>query len=84
MDDIEKQVLEFIIDNYLFGNTEEAPEPEASFLELQLIDSTGVLELVQFLEATFEIQIGDDELVPDNLDSIRKIAKFVGKKSGNG
>ena len=67
---------------YLFGAEEDAPEPEASFLELQLMDSTGVLELVDFLESAFAIQIADDELVPENLDSIRKICKFVGVKTG--
>lgn len=82
MDDIERQVRDFIIDNYLFGAEEDAPAPEASFLELQLIDSTGVLELVQFLEATFDIQITDEELIPDNLDSLRKIAKYVASKTG--
>ena len=81
MDDVESRVRDFIIANYLFGNDENAPDPEASFLELQLIDSTGVLELVQFLESTFAIQIDDQELVPDNLDSIRKIGRFVAKKT---
>jgi acyl carrier protein len=82
MDDIEKQVRDFIVENYLFGAEEDAPAPEASFLELQLIDSTGVLELVQFLESTFNIQIADEELIPENLDSIRKIGEFVGGKTG--
>jgi acyl carrier protein len=82
MDDIEKQVRDFIVDNYLFGNEEEAPDPEASFLELQLMDSTGVLELVLFLETTFGFSVADEELTPDNLDSIRKIGKFVSRKTG--
>jgi acyl carrier protein len=82
MDDIEKQVRDFIVDNYLFGNEEDAPDPEASFLELQLMDSTGVLELVLFLETTFAISVADEELTPDNLDSIRRIGKFVSRKTG--
>ena len=82
MDELEKQIRDFIIENYLFGAEEDAPDPEASFLELQLIDSTGVLELVEFIETTFGFQITDEELIPENLDSIRLIAKFVSAKTG--
>ncbi|MFC1610544.1 acyl carrier protein [Myxococcota bacterium] len=84
MEEIEKAVRDFVVENFLFGNEEEAPEPETSFLEQQLIDSTGVLELVFFLENTYEIKIADDELVPDNLDSLRKIATFVQNKRTGG
>jgi acyl carrier protein len=83
MQEIEKQVRDFIVDNYLFGNEENAPGPETSFLEQRLIDSTGVLELVYFLEETFSIQIADEELVPENLDSLRKISAFVARKTGS-
>lgn len=53
-----------------------------SFLELGLIDSTGILELVSFIEESFGITIDDDELTPDNLDSINKIIGFITKKMG--
>jgi acyl carrier protein len=84
MTDIEQKVRAYIIETVLFGNEEEAPDSEASFFELNLIDSTGVLELVTFLESTFAIQVADDELIPENLDSIRKIASYIERKTGNG
>lgn len=66
----------FVIENYLFGE-EGKLENDDSFLESGIIDSTGVLELVRFLEATFNIKVADEELIPDNLDSINKIVSFL-------
>ena len=80
MSDIEDRVRRFIIQNFLFGNEAEAPGPEISFLDARLMDSTGVLELVHFLEGEFAITIADHELVPDNLDSLKKIGEFVARK----
>ncbi len=80
MSEIEHRVRQFIIDNLLFGDEAAAPAPETSFLETRLIDSTGVLELVHFLETEFSISIADHELVPDNLDSLRKIGALVTRK----
>ena len=85
MEEIEKTVRAYIVDNFLFGNEEAAPaSSEASFLEMKLIDSTGVLELVVFLENEYGITIEDTELIPENLDSLRKIAIFVANKTGRG
>jgi len=78
--DIEKTVRDFIVENFLFGNEEEAPEADDSFLELRLIDSTGILTLVLFLEETYDFKISDDELNPENLDSLTRIADFIEKK----
>ena len=82
MDEIEQTVRRFIVKNFLFDNEAGAPGPEASFLELGLMDSMGVLELVHFVEDTFAVSIADHELTPDNLDSVRKIARFVLNKRG--
>lgn len=81
MQPTEQNFSEFIIDNFLFGDRARAPGLDDSFLELGIIDSTGVLELVQFLEQTFQIKVGDAELVPENLDSIRALVDFVGRKT---
>ncbi len=56
----------------------------ASLIEAGIIDSTGVLELVGFLEETYDIEITDSELVPENLDSIDKVVRFVGAKRNSG
>jgi len=74
-------VRQFIIENFLFEESSILGE-ETSFLESGIIDSTGVLELVSFLEEKFGIKIEDDELVPENLDSISNVASFLGKKLG--
>ena len=75
-------VRQFIVENFLFGRT-EGLEDGQSFLDSGLIDSTGILQLVSFLETTYGLQINDDEMVPDNLDSIDKIAGFLHVKLGS-
>lgn len=58
----------------------EDVDDDASFLEQGIIDSTGMLELVMFLETTYGIKVADNELVPDNLDSLNKLAAFIERK----
>jgi acyl carrier protein len=79
MDSIELQVRQFIVENFLFGE-EEALCDGDSFLEKGIIDSTGVLELVVFLEEKYHIAIADDDLVPSNLDSIDSLVRFITEK----
>ena len=70
---------EFIKDNFLFGREPDFSDDD-SFLDMGLIDSTGVLELVGHLEREYRIKIEDDDLVPENLDSIDRIVQFVVSK----
>ncbi|MFO1014338.1 MAG: acyl carrier protein [Caulobacteraceae bacterium] len=79
---LKAEIRDFIVDNFLFGEAADAPTDEQSLVEAGLIDSLGVAELVAFIEARFEITAEDDELIPDNLDSIDRIAAFIGKKRG--
>jgi acyl carrier protein len=76
----QKQVREYVVENFLLGEDEEEFSDETSFLESGLIDSTGILELVSFLEEAFEIEIADEEMIPDNLDSVESVARFVALK----
>ena len=55
---------------------------DASFMETGIIDSTGILELINFLEKTYELKIEDDEIVPENLDSLVNVSNFLQKKLG--
>ncbi|MDA0835592.1 MAG: acyl carrier protein [Planctomycetota bacterium] len=71
-------VREFVIDNFLYGQGNVIDQE--SFLQSGLIDSTGVLELVTFLEDRFQIAIDDEELVPDNLDSVERLVTFIETK----
>ena len=78
--DISLAVRRFIGENFLFRDDGEAITHEQSLLDAGIIDSTGVLELVCFLETTFGIEVQDDEMLPENLDSIRAIANYVSRK----
>ena len=80
MASIETEVRQYVLENFLFGRTEVEVSSDASFLDLGIIDSTGVLELVTFLEDKYQIKIEDEELVPANLDSLKGIARFVEAK----
>jgi acyl carrier protein len=73
-------VRAFVISNFLFGQESVTVANGDSFLEGGIIDSTGVLELVAFLEQQFSISIADTELVPANLDSVDNAAAFVARK----
>jgi acyl carrier protein len=77
---IEEELRQFIKDNFLFGQDDVTLEDEDSFLERGLIDSTGVLELVMFLEETYHIHVDDDDLVPANLDSINNLVQYIQRK----
>ena len=73
------EVRGFIVNNFLMGK-EDGLSNESSFLELGIVDSMGMLELVSYLENTYKIEITDDELVPSNLDSINQIADYLCRK----
>jgi acyl carrier protein len=79
---IEQQIRSFVQDTFLIGQDGESLSGSTSFLENGLIDSTGVLELVSFIEETWLIKVSDDELVPENLDSISQVTRFVQRKLG--
>lgn len=74
-------IRNFIVENFLFGDTSQPLAEETSLIESDLVDSTGVLELVVFLEEQFGLAIADAEIVPANLDSIASISAFVASKT---
>jgi acyl carrier protein len=78
--DTAQQVRDYVIDRFLFGQGGERLTDDASFLEQNLMDSTGVLEMVMFLEQRFGVKVQDHELIPENLDSVNRIAAFVARK----
>ncbi len=80
MRNIEQELRQFVIDNFLFGQGDGHLKNDDSFLDKGIIDSTGVLELVAFLEEKYQIKIQDRELIPDNLDSINNLIRFVESK----
>jgi acyl carrier protein len=72
-------IREFIIENFLFGEANGLKD-DTSFLEEGIIDSTGILELVTFLEDEFSITVEDEELVPENLDSVDNVTNYLQRK----
>jgi len=77
--DIKAKIRAFIVENFLFGK-DEGLNDETSFLDEGIIDSTGILELVSFMEEEFHIKVEDEELVPENLDSIKNVVAYLEKK----
>ena len=80
MPETEERIRRFIIDNFLFGEDDPAFSNDASFLQQGIIDSTGVLELVTFIETEFGIELKDNDLVPANLDSVDNLVGFINAK----
>ncbi|MDA4844917.1 acyl carrier protein [Hoeflea poritis] len=78
--DVRSDVREFIVDNFLFREDRETVSDTESLLENGLMDSTGVLELVAFLESDIGIEIQDNEIVPENFDSIENISNYANAK----
>jgi acyl carrier protein len=83
MTKVKSQVRAFIADNFLMGPSADKFGDADSFLDLHIIDSTGFLELVTFLEEKFAITVEDEEMIPENLDSLDSIEAYVEKKLGN-
>ena len=79
MQAIATEVRRFVIENFLFGDDADLSDSD-SFLEAAIIDSTGVLELVGFIETHYGVVVQDEELVPANLDSVEQVARFVDRK----
>jgi acyl carrier protein len=78
---VSEQIRNYIVDNFLFGDDSDLDDT-TSFLESRIIDSTGILELISFIETTFHLKVQDDELVPENLDSIVNLLEFIQRKTG--
>lgn len=77
---VQENVRAFIIDNFLFGE-DIGLKDDSSFLDGGFIDSTGIMQLVAYLEETYSIVIENEELVPENLDSINKVTAFIERKA---
>jgi len=75
------QIRNFILENFILENPEDLVDDE-SMLEKGIIDSTGVLELVGFIESAYQIRVEDEELIPENLDSIKNIVSYLERKLG--
>jgi len=77
---IRQQIRTFILTNYLFTEDESALADGISLMRSGIVDSTGILELIAHVEETFNIQVVAQEMVPDNFDSVERVAEFVSRK----
>jgi acyl carrier protein len=74
-------IRNFIVDSFLFGE-DEGLSDDTSFLKQGIIDSTGVMQLVSFIQDQYNLTVDDEDLTPENLDSIRKVSAFIERKIG--
>lgn len=84
MSKTKERVLAYITENFLMGLANDRLRDDSSLLDLGIIDSTGVIELIAFLEETFGIRVEDREITPENLDSLRRIERYVASKVNEG
>lgn len=78
--EIEEQVRGYILENFLYTDDASELSDDQSLFDSGVVDSTGVLELVSFIEESYEVQVDDTELVPDNFDSVEKITAYIKRK----
>lgn len=83
MTPVEEMLRKYIADNILFSKKGYPYPDDASFLENGIVDSTNILELVMFVEEKFGITTDDNEIIPDNFDSVKKLADFVRSKNNH-
>lgn len=77
---VKSDLRKFLAENFIMGSQPAPIEDRDSFLEMHIMDSTGFLELVGFLEETYGIDIADEDMTPENLDSLDGVAEFVARK----
>ncbi|MEE8868544.1 MAG: acyl carrier protein [Acidipropionibacterium acidipropionici] len=77
---VHDRVREFVLDSLLLGDASRMPSDSESLLESGVIDSTGILELIEFIEEAFGVHVADGETVPENLDGIDRVAAYVTRK----
>ena len=76
---VNEKIRTFIVDNFLFGDGSNLAN-DTSFLEERIIDSTGILQIISYIEEEFDIKINDEEIIPENLDSLSNITVFLNRK----
>lgn len=79
---VEDKIRAFIVENFVLGSDAAELTTDESLMNRGIVDSTGVLEIVAFLDGEFGFEVADEEILPENLDSIASIAAFVARKTG--
>ena len=79
---LNQEIKQFILKNYLFSDDDSALSNDDSLMQKGIVDSTGILELVNHIEETYKLKVADEEMVPENFDSVLNIVNFIGRKRG--
>ncbi|MEN1939569.1 acyl carrier protein [Luteimonas sp. MJ174] len=82
--DYKATIKPFILSNFLFTDDSGAVADDTSLIRGGIVDSTGILELIEFLESAYDIRVSPEEMVPANFDSIDSISTFLGRKAAGG
>jgi acyl carrier protein len=77
---VKQQIKTYVAENFMFSSNGFDLDEDESFLEAGVVDSLGVLELVTFVEETFAVKVADEEIVPDNFDSVEKLSAYIERK----
>lgn len=77
---VSQQIKDFVLKNFLFTDDEAALSNDQSLMQTGVLDSTGILELINFVEETFAISVADEEMLPENFDSVDAVSGFVTRK----
>jgi acyl carrier protein len=81
MQDIKGHVRQFLLDNFVMGGKVTIAD-DTSFMKAHILDSTGFIELIMFIEESYGVKVEDDEMLPANFDSLNNIEGYVGRKRG--
>ncbi|NOY87836.1 MAG: acyl carrier protein [FCB group bacterium] len=80
-DNLRKEIKDFIIETFLFGDEAESLQDSDSFMQNGIVDSTGILEVTNFIEEKYNINIENEEMTPNNLDSVENLVNFIVRKT---
>lgn len=78
---VSERLKDFVLTSFLFGDESRMPTEDESLLQSGILDSTGVLELIEFIEESFGIQVSESETVPENLGSLNALTRYINSKS---
>ena len=75
--ELQQKIQRFILENYLFTDDPAAPSPDESLLKQGIVDSTGMMQIIAFIEEELGVPVADEEMIPENLESVNKIVRFA-------
>lgn len=78
---VKSTLRNYVLENYLFTDDQHALADDDSFLDKSIVDSTGIMEIIFFIEEEYNLKVTDEEMIPENLDSINNLVAYISKKT---